>query len=155
MNKNFIQTAIDISREKMEKNEGGPFGGVVVKDGQIIGEGWNQVTSTHDPTAHAEIQAIRKACSVLGRHQLTGCEVYTSCYPCPMCLGALYWARPDRIFYANTAEDAKNIGFDDQFIYDEILLSPEKRSIQFEQIGREEAIKVFEEWNQKDDKETY
>jgi guanine deaminase len=155
MNKKFIQKAIDLSRAKMSANEGGPFGCVVVKDGKIIAEGWNQVISKNDPTAHAEMQAIQKACQVLNNFQLTGCDVYTSCYPCPMCLGALYWTRPERIFYANTAEDAANIGFDDSFIYEQIQLDPKKRTIPFEQIESDEAIQVFKEWEEKEDRISY
>jgi len=157
MNKNseFMQKAIDLSRQKMQENCGGPFGCVIVKNGEIIAEGWNQVTSTNDPTAHAEITAIREACKKLNSFQLDGCDVYTSCYPCPMCLGAIFWARPRAVFYANTAEDAGKIDFDDAFIYEQIKLAPEKREIPFVQILRDEAIQVFGEWKEKTDKIQY
>ncbi len=152
---NFMDEAIAISREGMRSDQGGPFGAVVVKDGKIVGRGNNQVTSTDDPTAHAEVVAIRDACKNLGTFQLDGCELYTSCEPCPMCLGAIYWARPDKVFYANTRQNAAKIGFDDEFIYQEIEKPLNDRKIPFQQIDREEAIKVFEEWDAKDDKVMY
>ena len=117
----FIEMAVDLARQGVAQNEGGPFGCVIVKDGQVIGRGNNKVISTHDPTAHAEVVAIRDACRQLNSHQLEGCTIYTSCEPCPMCLGAIYWARPDRIVYACTREDAASINFDDDFIYKEIV----------------------------------
>ncbi|MDY0090834.1 MAG: nucleoside deaminase [Flavobacteriaceae bacterium] len=151
----FMLDAIEQSRTGMKNNEGGPFGAVIVKDGKIVGTGNNQVTSSNDPTAHAEVTAIRDACKNLNSFQLDGCIMYTSCEPCPMCLGAIYWARPDKVFYANTREDAANIGFDDDFIYTEINVEMSERKIPFEQISRDEALKVFNEWAQKSDKTEY
>lgn len=153
--RNFMQRAIDISRKGMESNDGGPFGAVVVKNGKIIAEGNNKVTSSNDPTAHAEVVAIRNACEALGTFQLDGCIIYTSCEPCPMCLGAIYWARPDKMFYACTKEDAARIGFDDDFIYKEINLSIAERSIETKQIMNAEANEVFEQWETKEDKTEY
>src|SRR6059036_2301439 len=129
MNERFMREAIRISVEKMHEGLGGPFGAVVVKDDRVIARGWNQVTSTNDPTAHAEIVAIREACKKLGTFQLTDCEIYTTCEPCPMCLGAIYWTRPARVYFANTAEDAATIGFRDAFIYDEIRQPLTRRRI--------------------------
>lgn len=151
----FINEAVELSRNGMNGNEGGPFGAIVVKDGKIVGKGNNQVTSSNDPTAHAEVVAIRDACKNLNSFQLDDCVLYTSCEPCPMCLGAIYWARPNKVFYANTREDAAAIGFDDNFIYEEIKVSMDDRKIPFEQIGREEALRVFEEWQNKMDKLEY
>jgi guanine deaminase len=151
----FMQEAIALSLSSVRFNEGGPFGAVVVKDGEIIARGHNQVTSTNDPTAHAEIVVIREACKVLNTFQLTGCELYTSCEPCPMCLGAIYWARPDRVYYANTKADAATIQFDDQFIYDELNVPPEQRRIPMIQMMRDEAFVVFQEWAEKTDKVQY
>lgn len=151
----FINEAVELSRNGMNGNEGGPFGAIVVKDGKIVGKGNNQVTSSNDPTAHAEVVAIRDACKNLNSFQLDDCVLYTSCEPCPMCLGAIYWARPSKVFYANTREDAAAIGFDDNFIYEEIKVSMDDRKIPFEQIGREEALRVFEEWQNKMDKLEY
>ena len=139
----------------MNANEGGPFGCIVVKDGEIVGRGNNKVTSTNDPTAHAEITAIRQACKNLGSFQLDDCIIYTSCEPCPMCLGAIYWARPKKVYYGCNQRDAADIGFDDQFIYKEILLPYEQRSIPFEQIGREIALEAFKLWSEKEDKIEY
>ena len=139
----------------MNNNEGGPFGCVVVKNGEIIGRGNNKVTSTNDPTAHAEVVAIRDACKTLNSFQLEGCEIYTSCEPCPMCLGAIYWARPDKVYYGSNHEDAAHIGFDDEFIYKEIPLPNAERSIPFLQLARDVALKVFQEWSVKDDKTEY
>jgi len=147
--------AIDISRSGMHAGKGGPFGCVIVKDGKIIGSGSNAVLSTNDPTAHAEIVAIREACKTLGNFQLEGCELYTSCEPCPMCLGAIYWARPARVFYANTKMDAAEAGFDDQFIYEELNLPYNLRKIPFEQGMQESAKEVFQEWVLKKDKTLY
>ena len=151
----FMQRAIDLSREGMQSNQGGPFGAVVVKDGKIIGEGNNCVTSTNDPTAHAEIVAIRNACKEINDFQLEGCYIYTSCEPCPMCLGAIYWARPEKLFYACTKKDAASIGFDDDFIYKEIILNIEERAIKTTQIMNEEGVVVFREWEEKVDKIEY
>lgn len=151
----FMKMAIEESKQGMEKNQGGPFGAIVVKDGKIVGVGNNRVTSSNDPTAHAEVVAIRDACKNLNTFQLDGCVLYTSCEPCPMCLGAIYWARPDKVYYANTREDAAHIGFDDDFIYNEINLPMNERKIPFEQINREEALSVFKQWSEKADKTEY
>ena len=129
--KRFLEHAIELSRRGMKDGDGGPFGCIIVKDDKIVGEGWNKVTSSNDPTAHAEVVAIRDACERLDTYQLTGCEIYTSCEPCPMCLGAIYWARPERVIYANTREDAAAIDFDDDFIYSEINASMKDRKIPF------------------------
>lgn len=150
-----MQEAVNQSLHGMKNNEGGPFGAVIVKNGEIIGRGNNQVTSTNDPTAHAEVVAIRDACKNLGVFQLDDCIIYTSCEPCPMCLGAIYWARPMKVYYGNSKIDAANIGFDDDFIYKELELPMQDRQIPFEQIGREDAIKVFEYWTEKEDKKEY
>jgi guanine deaminase len=155
MDKIYMKRAIELAQQGMESNEGGPFGCVIVKSSEIIAEGNNRVTSENDPTAHAEIVAIRRACKVLGDFQLTGCDIYTSCEPCPMCLGAIYWARPQRIFYAGTRQDASNAGFDDDFIYKELDLSPENRNIPTLQLLRSEAKIVFERWKVKEDKIDY
>jgi len=153
--KTFMREAIKLSIDNMRAGNGGPFGAVIVKDGKIIARGFNKVTSTNDPTAHAEVVAIREACKALGSFQLDGCEIYTSCEPCPMCLGAIYWARPDKMYYANTKVDAANIGFDDQFIYEEIELDLNKRKLPTEQLLQEEAIEAFKEWHSKTDKIEY
>jgi tRNA(Arg) A34 adenosine deaminase TadA len=153
--KTFMQEAIELSRAGVENNAGGPFGCVIVKDNKIIGRGHNQVTSTNDPTAHAEIVAIRDACKNLGTFQLEGCEVYTSCEPCPMCLGAIYWARPTVIYYGNTRNDAADIGFDDSMIYDEMKAHINERKIPVINLGREDAQKIFVEWINKKDKTSY
>ena len=145
-NPEFMREAIRLSIEKMQAGHGGPFGAVVVKDGAIIARGFNQVTSTHDPTCHAEVDAIRKACAVLGTFQLEGCDLYTSCEPCPMCLGAIYWARPARVFYGNTKADAAAIGFDDQLIYDEIEKPLAERQIPMYELLRDEAAAGFRAW---------
>jgi guanine deaminase len=151
----FMREAIRLSLENMRSGKGGPFGAVIVKDGKIIARGFNQVTSTNDPTAHAEVVAIREACKELGSFQLDGCEIYTSCEPCPMCLGAIYWARPEKMYYANTKVDAANIGFDDQFIYEEIELPLGNRKLQCEHLLNDEALVVFKEWSEKQDKIEY
>jgi tRNA(Arg) A34 adenosine deaminase TadA len=152
---NFMMEAIRLSKMGMDNNHGGPFGCVIVKGDEIIGRGWNQVALTNDPTAHAEVTAIRDACRNLNSFQLEGCEVYTSCEPCPMCLGAIYWARPAKIYYANTRNDAAEIGFDDSMIYEEIQLPLQQRKISISSLGREEALKIFEEWKKKEDKVVY
>ncbi len=136
-------------------NEGGPFGCVIVKDNKIVGRGNNRVTSTNDPTAHAEVVAIRDACKNLGTFQLDDCEVYTSCEPCPMCLGAIYWARPKVVYYANTRSDAADIGFDDSMIYEEMKCDIDKRKIPVISLGREYALNIFKEWQSKADKVEY
>jgi tRNA(Arg) A34 adenosine deaminase TadA len=151
----FMIEAVNTALTGMNNNEGGPFGCVIVKDGQIIGRGNNKVTSTNDPTAHAEVMAIRDACENLGTFQLDGCIIYTSCEPCPMCLGAIYWARPEKVYYGSNQEDAANIGFDDEFIYKEIPLPNSERSIPFEQLAPEIALKPFIEWSKKEDKTEY
>jgi len=151
----FIGMAADLARQGVTQNEGGPFGCVIVKDGHVIGKGNNQVISTHDATAHAEIVAIRDACRKLNSHQLEGCTIYTSCEPCPMCLGAIYWARPDRIVYACTREDAASINFDDDFIYKEISTPLDQRKIPTQQCGQQIGLDVFRLWSEKNDKIGY
>jgi len=151
----FMKAAVEVALNGMNNNEGGPFGCVVVKGGKIIGRGNNKVTSTNDPTAHAEVNAIREACKNINSFQLDGCEIYTSCEPCPMCLGAIYWARPDRVFYGSNQIDAANIGFDDEFIYKEIPLPYSERSIPFQQLGRDIALEPFKKWSEKEDKTEY
>lgn len=151
----FMKIAIQLARKGMHSNSGGPFGAIVVKDGNIISEGFNCVTSKNDPTAHAEIIAIRKACEKLNDFQLHGCTLYTSCEPCPMCLGAIYWARPDRVVYACNREDAANINFDDQFIYDELGKKITNRKIVFNQLLRDDALATFNEWSAKKDRMEY
>ncbi len=151
----FMQEAIDLSKQGMANNEGGPFGCVIVKGDEIVGRGNNKVSSANDPTAHAEVTAIRDACKNLGTFQLTGCEIYTSCEPCPMCLGAIYWARPKLVYYANNRQDAADIGFDDSMIYEEMTVSIEDRKIPILSLGREKAIKVFQQWKEKGDKTLY
>ncbi len=150
-----MSRAIALSLENVRSNNGGPFGAVVVKDGEIVGEGANQVLATNDPSAHAEVVAIREACRKLNTFQLTGCEIYSSCEPCPMCMGLIYWSRPERVYYANTAADAANIGFDDDFIYHELARDPRNRSLKMEQILRDEALVAFREWDKKPDKVRY
>ena len=150
----FMARAIELSMSSAS-TIGGPFGSVVVKDNKIISEGSNEVTSLNDPTAHAEIVAIRNACQKLGTFNLSGCEIYTTCEPCPMCLSAIYWARIDKIYYANTREDAKNIDFDDSFIYLEVAKKIDKRKIKMKQMNREDALEAFEIWKNKEDKIKY
>jgi guanine deaminase len=151
----FMRAAIEMGLQGMMNNEGGPFGCVVVKDGVIVGRGNNKVTSTNDPTAHAEVTAIRDACKNLGTFQLDDCEIYTSCEPCPMCMGAIYWARPNKVYYGNTREDAASIGFDDSMIYEELTLPIDQRKIVMECLGRDEAFKMFEAWAAKTDRTDY
>ncbi len=143
----YIELAIELAEKGVLNKDGGPFGAVIVKDGKVVGQGNNLVTSTNDPTAHAEVVAIRDACRNLNSFQLDGCTIYTSCEPCPMCLGAIYWARPERIVYACTKADAAAIEFDDQFIYDEINVPIPERKIPTVQVGREEALRVFQLWS--------
>lgn len=150
-----MKRAVELSRENMRAGAGGPFGAVIVKNDKIIGEGWNQVTSTNDPTAHAEVVAIRNACKNLSNFDLDGAEIYTSCEPCPMCLSAIYWARLGKIYYGNTRKDAADIQFDDDFIYDEIPKSIDQRKIPMSQCGHSEALEVFKEWSEKQDKIRY
>jgi tRNA(Arg) A34 adenosine deaminase TadA len=153
--KKYMKMAIDLSRSGMMQEKGGPFGCIIVKNGKVVGKGSNSVLETNDPTAHAEVVAIRDACKNLENFQLEGCDMYTSCEPCPMCLGAIYWARPARVFYANTKQDAAAIGFDDQFIYKELELPMKDRKIPFSQIDQEEANRVFKEWAKLDNKTLY
>lgn len=153
--KYFMKAAIDLAQKSMDNNCGGPFGAVVVKNNKIVAEGFNRVTSTNDPTAHAEVVAIREACKILNTFQLKGCTIYTSCEPCPMCLGAIYWARPDKVFFGASKEDAAKANFDDHFIYEEMELDFDKRHIKFESVLRDEANSVFEAWKLKSDKTEY
>ena len=152
--KKFMAKAIELSINSAN-TIGGPFGSVIVKDNKIIAKGSNKVTSSNDPTAHGEVVAIREACKNLKTFDLSGCEIYTSCEPCPMCLSAIYWSRLDKIYYANTREDAKNIDFDDSFIYTEIPKKIDDRKIKMVQMLREEALKAFEIWDKKVDKIKY
>lgn len=152
--KDFMRRAIALSEESV-RTGGGPFGAVIVKDGAIVSEASNSVTLDHDPTAHAEVNAIRKATQKLGTFDLEGCEIYTSCEPCPMCLGAIYWAHLDRIYYANDRKDAARIGFDDDFIYKEIALKPQERHKQMEVLLSEEAKEAFRMWEADGDKAEY
>lgn len=152
--KELMRRAIALSIDSV-KNGGGPFGAVIARDGEVIAEGSNSVTIDNDPTAHAEVNTIRKACKKLGTFDLTGCVIYTSCEPCPMCLGAIYWAHLDKIYYANDRKDAAEIGFDDDFIYQELQLKPSERQKPSEIIMREEAIEAFRMWQQKEDKTEY
>lgn len=151
----FMRRAIELAREGMNTVGGGPFGSVVVRDGIIIGEGGNRVTATNDPTAHAEVVAIREACRSIGSFQLDGCTVYASCEPCPMCLGAIYWARAERVYIACTREDAANAGFDDEHIYEELKLGRGERRVPMTGFLRDEGLTVFEEWIAKPDKIEY
>lgn len=151
----FMLRAIELAREGIVSRTGGPFGCVITRDGRIVGEGMNAVTSTNDPTAHAEVVAIRNACSNLKTFQLVGCIIYTSCEPCPMCLGAIYWARPERIFIAADRHDAAAAGFDDAFIYQELCGEPADRKVPMASLLREEAVKVFDEWTGQVDKVVY
>ena len=151
----FLLEAIGLAQEGVEKGAGGPFGCVIVKDGVIVGKGHNQVTSTNDPTAHAEVVAIRDACANLDTYQLTGCDLYASCEPCPMCLGAIYWSRPRRVIFACTRHEASDAGFDDAVIYQEINIPADKRKIPFEHQCLSEAQALFERWKIKGDKRLY
>jgi guanine deaminase len=147
--------AIELSIENVRSGRGGPFAAIVVKDGKIIAEGVNQVTYTNDPTAHAEVVAIREACKKLANFELKDCELYTTCEPCPMCLGAIYWARPARVYFGNTAEDASKIGFADSLIYKEAARPPSQRTIPMIPLMREQALKAFRAWEEKSDKSPY
>jgi len=151
----YLARAVALSREHMERGEGGPFGAVIVRDGTILAEGWNQVTSAKDPTAHAEVTAIRRACQAVGDFSLEGATLYTSCEPCPMCLASAYWARVSRIVYANTRQDAAEIGFDDSLIYDEVSKPISERLIPMDHLPSLEAKAVFDAWADKDDKIAY
>lgn len=150
----FMRKAIELSIENV-KNGGGQFGAVIVKDGEIVATGVNRVTANHDPTAHAEVSAIRAACQKLGIFDLSGCEIYTSCEPCPMCLGAIYWAHLDKIYYGNNKTDAARIGFDDSFIYDELALERKDRNKAMEELLPDEAIAAFQAWEENADKVEY
>ncbi len=155
MSAEFMRRAIALALENVRSGRGGPFAALVAKDGRVIAEGANSVTSTNDPTAHAEIVAIREACRVLRNFQLAECDLYTTCEPCPMCLGAIYWARPARVFYAGLAADAADAGFDDAFIYDELKVAPEERRIPMLQCMREESLAVFSAWKRQPNKTPY
>ena len=151
----FMEKAIEVALENVITNHGGPFGAIVVKDGKIIATGRNEVTASNDPTAHAEVQAIRAACQYLNDFQLIDCEIYTSCEPCPMCIGAIYWARPKAVYYASTKEDAAKIGFDDQFIYEQISLPIDQRNITMKQISSNQYKLPFKTWEKSKDKTHY
>jgi guanine deaminase len=152
---NFMRRAIALALENIRSGRGGPFAALVAKNDEVIAEGANSVTATNDPTAHAEIVAIRAACKALGNFQLTDCELYTTCEPCPMCLGAIYWARPARVFYAGVAADAADAGFDDAFIYEELQRPPESRRIPMIQLMRQESLAIFAAWRQQPNKTEY
>lgn len=151
----FMQRAIALSLENVRSGSGGPFAAVIVKDGAILASGVNRVTSTLDPTAHAEVVAIRGACQALRNFQLSGCELFTTCEPCPMCMGAIYWARLDKVYYANTRADAAAIGFDDSLIYEELALPIERRKVAMVQMMRDQALATFREWEQSQNKIQY
>lgn len=151
----FMAEAIELSRANVREGKGGPFAAIIVKDGEVIARGTNLVTSTNDPTAHAEVVAIREACKRLKTYHLSGCELYATCEPCPMCLGAIYWARLDRVYYANTRYDAARIGFDDLSIHSELSLPVSDRKIEMVQMMREQALVAFREWEEKEDKIPY
>jgi guanine deaminase len=152
---NFMRMAIELSEHNVKQGMGGPFGAVIVKDGMVVARSSNKVVPQNDPTAHAEISAIRLACQELNTHDLSGCEIYASCEPCPMCLGAIYWARIDKIYFANTKADAAGIGFDDQFIYNELHLPMEKRKLQFKQLMRDDALNAFKLWSEAESRTEY
>ena len=151
----FMRRAIELSLDNVRSGRGGPFAALVVKRGEILGSGTNLVTSTFDPTAHAEVVAIRQACRKLGQFQLSSCEIYSTCEPCPMCLGAIYWARPAKVYFGNTAADAAAIGFDDSFIYQQLRIPISERSVPMAPLMREEALAAFREWELKSDKVPY
>lgn len=155
MNAAFMRKAIALSIEKMEEGEGGPFGAVIVKNGRIIGRGWNRVTSANDPTAHAEVMAIRDACKHLGTFELSGCEIYSSCEPCPMCLAAIYWARLDKLWFAATHTDAADAGFDDEFICQELSKKRQDRMLPAEQMLHDKAREAFKRWKNKTNRIAY
>nr|WP_294898067.1 nucleoside deaminase [uncultured Pedobacter sp.] len=151
----FMREAIALSKQNVESGLGGPFGAVIVKDGKVVAKSANMVTLNNDPTAHAEVAAIRLACQKLNTFNLEGCVIYTSCEPCPMCLGAIYWSRLDKMYYANTKKDAAEVGFDDSFIYDEIDLHPKERKLKSEQILAAEALEAFQMWHISEEKKKY
>ncbi len=155
MNQTFMRQAIEMALENVRSGHGGPFAALIVKDGHVIASGVNQVTALNDPTAHAEIVAIRRACVTLGSFQLTACNLYTTCEPCPMCLGAIYWARPARVFFGANASDAADAGFDDAYIYQQIGMGPAERSIPFVSLMRSEALAIFRQWKEMPDRRQY
>lgn len=155
MNEEFMRRAIALGMENVRSGRGGPFAAVIVKDGKIVAEGANCVTTTNDPTAHAEVVAIREACRKLGDFQLTGCDLYTTCEPCPMCLGAIYWARPVRVFYGCVAADAAATGFDDAFIYEELKVPLASRHLPMQQMLRKESLAIFSLWKSQGNKTPY
>src|SRR5712671_5393911 len=155
MSPELMKRAIALALENVSTGSGGPFAAVIVKDNRIVAEGTNRVTRSNDPTAHAEVVAIREACRVLADFQLSGCDLYTTCEPCPMCLGAIYWARPARIFYASSAADAADAGFDDAFIYDELKIAPAGRRIPMAQLLREDSLVIFSAWKRQEKKIPY
>ncbi|MEM9447814.1 MAG: nucleoside deaminase [Cyanobacteria bacterium P01_E01_bin.6] len=154
-NSKFMQEAIALSLDAIRTGKGGPYGAVVVKDGSVIGRGMNEVTSMNDPTAHAEMTAIRQACDMIQSWQLPGCELYTSCEPCPMCMGAIYWARLDRVYYANTKETAAQFGFNSAYFYEQVASTPDQRDMPMILFMSKAAIAAFEEWSDKTDKQSY
>ncbi len=155
MSVEFMRRAIALGMENVRTGGGGPFAALIVKDGRVVAEGVNRVTTTNDPTAHAEMVAIREACRKLGDFQLAGCDLYTTCEPCPMCLGAIYWARPARVFYACLAADAAAAGFDDEFIYEELKQAHPERRLPMQQLLREESLVIFSLWKQQEKKTAY
>jgi guanine deaminase len=155
MMQEFMRRAIALAMENVRTGAGGPFAAMIVKEGQVVAEGVNRVTATNDPTAHAEVVAIREACRKLGDFQLAGCDLYTTCEPCPMCLGAIYWARPARVFYACVAADATAVGFDDAFIYEELTRVPAERRVPMQQLLREESLAIFSLWQKQEKKTPY
>ncbi len=155
MQNSFMAKAIELSLENVRSGKGGPFAAVIVKEGKVIAQGTNRVASSNDPTAHAEIVAIREACRVLGHFQLTGCEIYATCEPCPMCMAAIYWVRPAKVYFASTSEDAARYGFDDAYIREQLQLPPAQKKIPMAQIMRDQALKVLPLWEQKTDKIEY
>jgi len=155
MTEEFMRRAIALAMENVRSGAGGPFAAVIVKDGRVVADGVNRVTATNDPTAHAEVVAIREACRKLGDFQLAGCDLYTTCEPCPMCLGAIYWARPARVFYACVAADAAAVGFDDAFIYEELNRAHAERRVPMQQLLREESLTIFALWQQQEKKTLY
>ena len=155
MSAEFMRRAIALALDNVQTGRGGPFAALVVKDGSVVAEGANCVTTTNDPTAHAEVVAIREACRKLRNFQLSGCDLYTTCEPCPMCLGAIYWARPARVFYASLAADAAAAGFDDAFIYDELKLPLATRRLPMQQLLRDESLTIFSLWKSQENKTPY
>jgi guanine deaminase len=155
MSPDLMKRAIALALENVRSGSGGPFAALIIKEGRIVAEGTNRVTLTNDPTAHAEIVAIREACRVLADFQLSGCDLYTTCEPCPMCLGAIYWARPAQIIYAATAADAAGAGFDDAFIYEELKIAPSARRIPMTQLLRDDSLAIFSAWKQQENKTRY